>query len=192
MYAPKVPRRSNASIRSIVPSQTTERKCTVAIKKIGSSVRNKSRLMTIFPPRSARIPTIRRMFVIFEPTTLAITISGAPLSTPAIEDASSGSEVPNPTISTPMANFDMPNDAPSCFAPTTNPSAPRTRTNSETSNTTVQIEISNIVSILPYLGFQTTALGTEESPAPLKKCVGLGRMARSAYFFSCAGLSDTN
>ena len=81
------------------------------------------------------------MFVIFDPTAFATTISVAPLSAAAIDDASSGSDVPNPTISTPMANLLIPNDAPTCFAPTTNISAPRTRLNSAAAKYIVQSAI---------------------------------------------------
>ena len=62
----------------------------------------------------------RRMFVIFDPTALPMTISEVPLKTLAIEVANSGSDVPNATIVTPMIKDGIPNDNPIFSALSTN------------------------------------------------------------------------
>ncbi len=108
------------------------------MKKTVSSVLIRSCAITIFPAKTAKSPMIMRMLVIFDPTTLATTISGAPCKTPAMDDASSGSDVPNPTMSTPMMNGESPTERPTCLAPTKKSDEPRTRIKSEPKRNTVQ------------------------------------------------------
>ena len=56
----------------------------------------------------------------FDPTALPITISDDPENTEAIDVASSGSEVPNATIVTPMINDGIPIANPTFSAESTN------------------------------------------------------------------------
>jgi len=68
------------------------------------------------------IPRTKRMFAIFDPTTLPITISDCPAKTAAIEEANSGKEVPNATIVTPIIKGEIPNESPISSAASTNQS----------------------------------------------------------------------
>jgi hypothetical protein len=56
----------------------------------------------------AAIPSTRKMFVMFEPTTFATTISDAPRDTATREETSSGSEVPMATMVTPTMKDGIP------------------------------------------------------------------------------------
>ncbi len=66
----------------------------------------------IFLESTAETPKIKRMFVMFEPTTFPTTISELFCMTAITEDINSGNDVPTATIVTPTTNGDIPRDKP--------------------------------------------------------------------------------
>ena len=55
---------------------------------------------------------MRRMFAMFEPMAFARTIVGSFKNTAIRDEVSSGSDVPNPTMTTPITKEDMPSLSP--------------------------------------------------------------------------------
>lgn len=72
---------------------------------------------------------IRRILVMLDPITLPATISELPILTDAIEEASSGRDVPKATTVTPMIKGDIPKLSPIFSAELTNQSLDLIKTN---------------------------------------------------------------
>ena len=80
------------------------------------------------------IPRITAMLKVFEPTTLPTARSPLPRAAAVSEVHSSGVEVPNPTIVSPMKKLDSPSRRATDTAPRTRSSAPPVSTTSDTAS----------------------------------------------------------
>ncbi len=75
-----------------------------------------SKVSVIFLPKIAVNPSMRNMFVMFDPMTFPTTISEEFFKTAKIDEISSGKDVPNATMDTPMMKEGIPKNRPTFSA----------------------------------------------------------------------------
>jgi len=121
----------------------------VIAAKSGASKSIKLHLTSKVRAATADKPTIKRILAIFEPTTLAVTISLAPFKTAAIDEASSGKEVPMATIVTPIIKGEIFKARPIFSAFSTSQSADFT--NKARLAIKIIIQMMNIILIQEYM-----------------------------------------
>ena len=112
-------RKTPSAIKKMIHSKTLNvRSCKAKYRRnaepnnIGISDFMTSCSILIPLPKMAAAPNTNKMLVIFDPTALPITTSDVPLYTETIEVASSGNDVPNATIVTPITNDGIPKASP--------------------------------------------------------------------------------
>ena len=117
MYTKKPKNSIAASSVVTTPSYTVPRNKAEDATNKGTSISTKSLVDTIFLPTTAASPATSKMLAIFEPTALETTISVCPANMAAKEDATSGKEVPTPTIKAPITKEGIPKYRPIFSAP---------------------------------------------------------------------------
>lgn len=91
-----------------MPSEIASANRKVEPRSMGRSTRVISYVSFSFLFSMTAVPSTRHMFVMFEPITVAATISVEPLSVANIEAISSGNDVPMLTRVTPIMNGGIP------------------------------------------------------------------------------------
>lgn len=119
-------------------SQATPKRRTVVMDKSGRSRFIRLFVTESFRPIIAATPTISKILAILDPTAFAVTTSVTPFDIATKDEISSGKDVPRPTITTPTTKGDMPRDKPIFSELPISQSALLTKTNKDTTKTTIQ------------------------------------------------------